>query len=208
MVFSLATLLPPAGERPSSLPQAFPHLMEALFAELGYVAHLLEEQAQGSLSARDLEDILHLIRISSEFRARLEQPLDQEPSPDGQVSSPAHRPTLSAPLPGAFHPQTPTSPLPPWYHQHCDTPVHPREPHRGSLHDHMPTSVSTAYHGHPPHIPPFTPPERTHRSRNDVGTPYSKPRSRAAVRRNPRLDSGTSKSWKGLLRLLPGVAKA
>ena len=59
--------------------------MEALFAELGSVAHLLEAQAQGSLSARDLEDILHLITLSSEFRARLQQPLAQAPSPEGQV---------------------------------------------------------------------------------------------------------------------------
>jgi len=100
---SPATPPPPAGERSSSLPHAPPHLMEPLFAELESVACLLEEQAQESLSAKDCKDILHLIRRSSEFCARLalQQSPTQTPSPDGHVSSPAQRPTLSASLPGA-----------------------------------------------------------------------------------------------------------
>ena len=199
---SPATRPAPSGERPSSLPQAFPHLMEALFAELGSIACLLEAQADGSLSVRDLEEILHLITLSSEFRARLEQPSAYAPSLDRQVSSLAQPPTPSA-FPGAFLPAGP-----PLYHQHCHTPPYEYEPHRRSLYNHAPTSSATEFHGHLSHVPPLASPERTHRFRNDVGAPYPKPHARAAIRGNRRLDSRPPKSWKGLLRLLPGIANA
>jgi len=176
--------------------------MDALFAELASVARLA--QAQRYLSARDLEDILHLITISSEFRARLEQPLAQAPSHNGQELSLAQPPTIPD-SPGAF----PAHGAPP-YHQHRYTAPHEHEPHRRSLYDRVPTASAnvTGCHGHPPHIPPFASPEHTHCFRDDMGAPYPKPHAHAAIRGNRRLDSRPSKSWKDLLRLLPGVAKA
>ena len=201
---SLAT---PPAERPSSLPQAFPHLMEALFVEVGSIASLIEAQAQGSLSASDLEGILHLITLSSEFRVRLEQPPGQAPSRDAQVLSPPQPPPFSTSLPGAFPPTTPSPRAPPHYYQHCHNLACPRESHPQSLHDRTPTSVSTACHGHPP-LAPFVYPECSHRPRHDVGTSPPKLDTRAAVRKKRRLDSGPPKPRKGLLRLLPRVAKA
>ena len=58
--------------RPSSLPGALPHLMAVLDAELDCVSRLLGDQDQ--ISKSDLNDILHLIRLSSDFRARLQGP--------------------------------------------------------------------------------------------------------------------------------------
>ena len=102
-----ATSTSPLHGRPSSLPGALPHLMDALYAELDSVTLLLETQARGSLSARDLDDITHLIKVSAAFRERLRRPSGQAgpgqweltPIPSSTLRSsprePIHTPTSS-----------------------------------------------------------------------------------------------------------------
>jgi len=74
----------PLHERPSPLPRALPHLMDAVYAELDSVTRLLETR---SPSARDLDDITHLIKVAAAFRERLQRhsghfgPIRQELKP-------------------------------------------------------------------------------------------------------------------------------
>ena len=100
----------PLHDRPFSLPGALPHLMDALYADLDSVTRLLETR---SPSARDLNDITHMIKVAAAFRERLQQAGPGRPD--------------FAPIPSpAFHSSrgpiyTPTSPP--------RTPCYPQDPH-------------------------------------------------------------------------------
>jgi len=88
---------------PSSLPQASRHLIQALRAELASVFRLLEIQAEGSLSTRDMNDILRLITISSDLRVRLEKLCpnlaELAPDPHPLSSDEAYPPSFYNPAP-------------------------------------------------------------------------------------------------------------
>jgi len=67
------------------LERALPYLVDTLYEELDSITRLLAARPLGSLIPRDLEVIGHLIKVSSDFRARMQQsapPAQPSPSPD------------------------------------------------------------------------------------------------------------------------------
>ena len=145
--------IPPATEPRSPLPGAFPHLMEALYAELESVARLLANQAPESRSPDDLGVIMHLIRASSDFRARLQHSTPQAGGHGQEISS-MHSPTPYSCQCGRTHAPMPTFPREaPCYDPYCNFPLSEYGPHSESIYI------------------PLAPPE-PYRSPNNVGIPY------------------------------------
>ena len=82
------------------LERALPYLVDTLYEELDSLTRLLAARSPGSLTPRGLEVIGYLIKVSSDFRARLQQPMppgqpgpstDREPAeeqPGGLVCVP------------------------------------------------------------------------------------------------------------------------
>ena len=68
------------------LERALPYLVDALYEELDSLTRLLAARPPGSLTPRDLEVIGHLIKVSSDFRAYLQQSVpmagQHSPCPD------------------------------------------------------------------------------------------------------------------------------
>jgi len=64
------------------LERALPYLVDTLYEELDSLTRLLAARPPGSLTPRDLEVIGHLIKVSSDFRACL-----QQSAPPGQPGS-------------------------------------------------------------------------------------------------------------------------
>ena len=149
--------IPPALVPRSPLPRAFPHLMEALYAELESVARLLAHQPPESRSSDDLNVIMHLIRASTDFRARLQHPVPQE-SAHGQEISPMHSPTPFSCVCGRAHTPMPTFPRETLrYDPYCNFPLPYYGPQHQSIHMptpepyYSPSNVAAPYHAPDPH---------------------------------------------------------
>ena len=103
--------------------------MDALYAELDSVTHLLETQAQGYLSARDLDDITHLIRVSATFRTRLQYHSGQAGPRREELTPIPSRPPHSSSSGPIYTPTAPSYP-----HR---TPIYPQDHHLPlHVHDH------------------------------------------------------------------------
>ena len=138
------SVISPAVEPSSQLPRAFPHLMEALYAELESVARLLADQPLASRSDH-LNVIMHLIRASSKFRARLQHPAPQAGGHRQGISS-IHSPTPDSCLCGRVHTPMPTFPREaPCYDPYCNFTL-PGEPY------HFPSHMAALHHATYPHI--------------------------------------------------------
>ena len=148
--------------------------MEALHAELASVARLLGTQAEGSLSTRDLNDILHLITLSSDLRARLEKPCSDlsqlAPYPHTSSSYEAHPASFSDPAPITIDPTTTIPHYPP---------SGPRDPHPSSSHEARHPSSSnptpTLSVDRPTTVPPSALPGHPHHSHRNMAGPYPTP---------------------------------
>jgi len=111
----------PLHEQPSSFPGALPHLIDALYADLDSVTRLLETR---SPSARDLDDITHLIRLATTFREHLQGPPGQAGPVRQELTSVPSPPLHSSPRePIYIH----TSPYetPCYLQDRCHFPPHP-----------------------------------------------------------------------------------
>ena len=64
------------------LERALPYLVDTLYEELDSLTRLLAARPPGSLTPRDLEVIGHLIKVSSDFRACLQESAQPSSCPD------------------------------------------------------------------------------------------------------------------------------